>query len=211
MMMKHDYGQWEAHTCLRDGYVRIEFEDCESLTVRNDGKTGIEFVDCYLAEMEQCYPSHLVAADLKLKQRLGKAYAAVKNVPARYRSELALVSLNCCFGREDEIPDHEKDGTFHPEFTLCQERYSCPFNGFNPALKEKRIVCCNPIYECGLSNTQAKVADLLVNTSLSYEDMASAMGCSVSNIDNIRKRIFAQLGASSRSELVQMLRGKRLY
>lgn len=209
--MKSDFGQWEAHTCLRDGYVRVEFENGESITVKNDGVTGADFVEWYLSEMEQFYSSHLIAADLKLKQRLGKAYTAIKNVPARYRSELALVSLNCCFGREDEIPDREKDGTFHPEFTLCQERYNCPFNGFNPALKEKKIVCCNPIYECGLSNTQAKVADLIVNTSLSYEDMASAMGCSVSNIDNIRKRIFAQLSVSTRSELTQMLRGKRLH
>lgn len=202
--------QWEAHTNLKDGFVRIEFEDGEQLTVKNDGLSGYGFVQEYLQQMELDYPSHLLAADLKLQQRLGKSYRAIKAIPNRYKAELALVSLNCCFGKEDEIPDHEKDGTFHPEFTLCSERYNCPFNGYNPALKDKKIVCCNPIYECGLTPTQAKIADLIVNTSLTYEDMASAMGCSISNIDNIRKRIFAQLGVATRPELVQLLHGRRL-
>lgn len=202
---------WEAHTCLRDGFSRIVFDDGEELTVKNDGISGYSFVKEYLEEMREYYPSHLIAADLKLQARLGKNYKVVKAVANRYEAELALVSLNCCFGKEDEIRDREDDGTFHPEFVLCAERYNCPFNGFNPRLKEKRIVCCNPLYECGLTPTQAKVADMLVNTSLSYEDIASSMGCSYSNIDNIRKRIFAQTGAASRPELTQMLRGKRLY
>jgi len=203
--------EWEAHTNLKDGFVKIEFSDGEELTVKNDGVSGYEFVEEYLQQMELEYPSHLLAADLKLQQRLGKSYRTIKAIPNRYKAELALVSLNCCFGKEDEIPDHEKDGTFHPEFTLCPERYSCPFNGYNPALRDKKIVCCNPIYECGLTPTQAKIADLIVNTSLSYDDMASAMGCSVSNIDNIRKRIFAQMEVSTRPELVQLLHGRRLY
>lgn len=202
--------EWEAHTNLKDGFVKIEFADGEELTVKNDGVSGYRFVQEYLQRMESDYPSHLLAADLKLQQRLGKNYRMIKAIPNRYKAELALVSLNCCFGKEDEIPDHEKDGTFHPEFTFCHERYNCPFNGYNPALKDKKIVCCNPIYECGLTPTQAKVADLLVNTSLSYDDIASAMGCSLSNIDNIRKRIFAQLGVATRPELVQLLHGRRL-
>lgn len=203
--------EWEAHTNLRDGFSKIAFADGEELTVKNDGVTGYAFVVEYLGEMEQHYRSHLMAADLKLQFRLGKNYKLIKAIPNRYRAELALVSLNCCFGKEDEIADREKDGTFHPEFTLCPERYNCPFNGYNPALAEKKMVCCNPVYECGMTPTQAKVADLMVNTSLAYEDMAAAMGCSPSNVDNIRKRIFALLGVASRPELVQMLRGKRLY
>lgn len=203
--------EWEAHTNLKDGFAKIEFADGQELTVKNDGVTGYDFVVEYLEEMELHYHSHLLAADLKLQARLGKNYKTVKTFPNRYRAELALISLNCSFGKEDEIPDHEKDGTFHPEFTLCPERYNCPFNGYNPAFAEKKMVCCNPIYECGLTPTQAKVADLLVNTSLSYDDMAAALACSLSNVDNIRKRIFAQLGVASRAELSQMLQGKRLY
>ena len=202
---------WEAHTCLRDGFSRIVFDDGEEVTVKDDGVTGISFVREYLDERREHYSSHLTAADLKLQSRMGRAYKILKAVPSRYEASLALVSLNCCFGREDEIRDHEKDGTFHPEFVLCPERYCCPFNGFNPRLRDKRIVCCNPIYECGLTPIQAKVADMLVNTSLNYDDIAAAMGCSYSNIDNIRKRIFAQTGASTRPELTQMLHGKRLW
>lgn len=203
--------EWEAYTNLRDGFAKIEFSDGSILTVKNDGVTGYDFVLKYLDELSVNYASHLLAADLKLQLRLGKNYKSIKAIPNRYRSELALVSLNCCFGKEDEIPDREKDGTFNPEFTLCPERYNCPYNGYNPAFSEKKLVCCNPIYECGLTPTQTRVADLLVNTSLSYDDMAAALSCSPSNIDNIRKRIFSQLGASTRSELVQMLAGKRLY
>lgn len=202
--------QWEAHTSLRDGFSRIVFEDGEELTVKNDGVTGYAFVEEYLEEMSLYYPSHLQAADLKLQMRLGRAYKTIKTITNRYRSELALVSLNCCFGAQDHILDHETDGDFNVEFTLCPERYNCPFNGFNPNLKDKRTVCCNPIYECGLSPKQAEVASLMVNTSLSYEDIADKLGCSYSNIDNIRKRIFAVLNVTTRPELTVKLQGKRL-
>lgn len=89
-------------------------------------------------------------------------------------------------------------------------RYNCPFNGFNPAFKDKKEVCCNPVYECGLTPTQAAVANMLVNTSLTYEEIADEMGCSYSNIDNMRKRIFAKLGVATRHELMLTLKGKRL-
>lgn len=206
------YGkEWEAHTSLKDGFARIDFADGTSLTVKNDGVTGYDFADRYLTQMEVDYPSHVLAADLKLQQRLGKSvYRAIKAVRTRYRSELALVSLNCCFGREDEIPDHEAGGAMHPEFVLCPERYHCPFNGFNPALKGKRLVCCNPIYECGLTPTQARLADLLVNTSLSLEEIADAMGCSLQNVKNIQGRIHAALEVNTRAELTVKLKGKRL-
>ena len=99
--------QWEAHTRIQDGFSRIVFEDGEEITVKNDGKTGIDFVEEYLDEMKKNYPSHLVAADQLLQIRLGRSYKTIRNLRSRYLSELALVSLNCCFGREDDIPDHE--------------------------------------------------------------------------------------------------------
>lgn len=202
--------QWEAHTNLRDGFSRIVFDDGKELTVKNDGVTGYSFVEEYLEEMSIYYPSHLEAADLKLQMRLGRAYKTIKSISNRYRSELALVSLNCCFGAQDHIIDHEREGDFNTEFTLCPERYNCPFNGFNPSFKEKRTVCCNPIYECGLSSKQAEVAHLMVNTSMSYEEIAEKLGCSYSNIDNIRKRIFSELGVTTRPELTVKLQGKRM-
>lgn len=204
------YGSWEAYTDLRSGLARIVFDSGEELIIRNDGSEGFGFVEEYIKEMRLHYPSHLEAADLKLRQRLGRAYKVIKEIPRRYQSELALVSLNCCFGKLDDIPDCERGGDLNAEFVLCPERYHCPFNGFNPDYSNKKCVCCNPVYECGLTDTQAKVADLIVNTSLSYEDIAIELQCSYSNIDNIRKRIFSTMGVVSRPELMIMLRGKRL-
>lgn len=202
--------QWEAHTNLKDGFSKVVFDDGEEILVNNEGTSGFAFVEEYLEEMRKNYPSHLEAADMKLQARLGRSYRTVKTLRRRYMAELALISLNCCFGREDNIPDHESVGDFNTEFTLCPERYSCPFNGFNPAFKDKKTVCCNPVFECGLTRTQASVADLMVNTSLGYEEIADKLGCSYSNIDNIRKRIFAILGVSTRPELMLLLKGKRL-
>lgn len=130
--------QWEAYTRLQDGFSRIVFEDGEEITVKNDGKTGIDFVEEYLDEMKKNYPSHLVAADQILQMRLGRSYKTIRNLRSRYLSELALVSLNCCFGREDDIPDHEGPEDFNTEHTHCPMRYNCPFNGFNPASRIKR-------------------------------------------------------------------------
>lgn len=208
--MEYMERQWEAHTRFQDGYSRIVFEDGEEITVKNDGKTGIDFVEEYIDEMKKNYPSHLVAADKLLQARLGHSYRTIRTMRSRYLSELALVSLSCCFGKEDEIPDCEGPEDFNTERTGCPMRYNCPYNGFNPAFKDKKEVCCNPIFECGLTPTQAIVADKLVNTSLTYEEIADEMGCSYSNIDNMRKRIFAQIGVSTRPELIQVLKGKRL-
>lgn len=110
--------QWEAYTRLQDGFSRIVFEDGEEITVKNDGKTGIDFVEEYLDEMKKNYPSHLVAADQILQMRLGRSYKTIRNLRIRYLSELALVSLNCCFGRVDDIPDHEGPEDFNTEHTL---------------------------------------------------------------------------------------------
>ena len=203
--------EWEAHTNLRDGFSRIVFADGQELTVKNDGITGYDFVLEYLAEMEKHYKCHLVACEMKLKERLGKRYKAIRAIPNRYAAEVALISLNCCFGREDAVSDHESGGRFNPEFTLCPERYSCPFNGFRTASDGKKYVCCNPIYECGLTPAQAKVAQLMVDSAMSYEEMAASMACSYSNIDNIRRRIFETLGVSTRQELAVLLHGKRLF
>lgn len=202
--------EWEAHTRLSDGFCRVVFEDGEEITVSNDGVSGFPFVEEYLKEMREHYPSHLEAADQILRRRLGKAYKTVCGVRPRYMAELALVSLNCCFGREDNVPDHTEEGDFNPEKTLCPERYCCPFNGFREENKGSRRVCCNPVYECGLTRTQAEVADMLANTPMDYKQIAEKLGVSYSAVDNIRKRVLAATGAHNRPELTYLLRGKRL-
>lgn len=203
-------GKWEAYTNLEDGLSKIVFQNGEELIVRNDGTSGFAFVEEYLEEMRQFYPSHLEAADEKLQMRLGKAYKLIRKMKKRYMAELALVSLNCCFGARDHVLDHVGGGQFNVEFTLCPERYSCPFNGFNPEFRGKKRVCCNPVYECGLTDAQAELADKIVNTAMSYEEMADQLGCSYSNVDNMRRRIFSACGVTTRAELMIRLRGKRL-
>ena len=96
--------KWEAHTNLRDGLSRIVFEDGEELTVKNDGVTGFAFVEEYLEEMRKNYPSHLEACDIKLRMRLGRSYKTIREIKRRYMAELALISLNCCFGGRTTSP-----------------------------------------------------------------------------------------------------------
>lgn len=202
---------WEAYTRLKDGMVEVEYEDGERLIVKNDGITGYSFALAYLDKMVVNYRNHLRAADLILQRMTGDTYGAIRSIPNVYNSHLAVQSMNCIFGKCDEIPDCDKEGNLNLEFTMCPFRSTCPFNGYNEKYKEKEIVGCNPIYECGLTRQQARVADLIVNTSMDYGFIADALGNSRKTVDNIRGQIFAQLGVSSRPELTIMLQGKRLY
>lgn len=202
---------WEAHTRLKDGMVEVEYEDGERLIVRNDGVTGYSFVMEYLDKMRVNYKNHLRAADLILQRMTGDVYESIRVIPNVYNSYLAVQSMNCVFGKLDEIPDCDREGNMNLEFTACPFRSTCPFNGYNERYTEKEIIGCNPIYECGLTRQQAKVADLIVNTSMDYGLIADALGNSRKTVDNVRGQIFAQMGVNSRPELTMMLQGKRLY
>lgn len=202
---------WEAYTRLKDGMVEVEYEDGERLTVKNDGITGYSFVTGYLEKVSANYRNHLRAVDLLLQRMTGDAYRAIRQVPNVYNAHLAVQSMNCIFGKCDEIPDCDREGNLNLEFTFCPFRASCSFNGFNDQYKDKEIVGCNPVYECGLTRQQTRVADLIVNTSMDYGYIADALGNSRKTVDNIRGQIFAQLGVNSRPELTTLLKGKRLY
>lgn len=202
---------WEAYTRLKDGMVEVEYEDGERLVVKNDGITGYTFAMEYLDRMAVNYRNQLRASDLILQRITGDTYRTIRNIPNVYNAHLAVQSMNCVFGKYDETPDCDKEGNFNMEFTTCPFRATCPFNGYNEKYKEKEIVGCNPVYECGLTRQQAKVADLIVNTSMDYGFIADSLGNSRKTVDNIRGQIFAQLGVSSRPELTMMLQGKRLY
>jgi DNA-binding CsgD family transcriptional regulator len=96
------------------------------------------------------------------------------------------------------------------EFTQCPRRATCRFNGYNERYKDKVVVGCNPIYECGLTPAQARVAQLLANTDLTYEQIAETLGNSKRTAEQLGRQIFASIGVSSRPELIQRLKGKRL-
>ena len=202
--------QWEAETRMRDGQVNVEFSDGERIVVRNDGVTGYGFVLEYLEMMQRNYRSHLLAIDQILQRDLAEDYRTVRAVPNVYRAHLAVQSMNCVFGRCDEIYDCDSKGELHMEFTQCPRRATCRFNGYNEKYSHKLAVGCNPIYECGLTPSQAKVANLLANTEMSYGQIAATLGNSVRTAETIGRQVYSVLGVGSRAELTGLLKGKRL-
>ena len=202
--------QWEAETRMRDGQVNVEFSDGERIVVRNDGVTGYPFVLEYLDRMRLHYASHLLAIDQILRRDLTEDYSTIRAVPNVYNAHLAVQSMNCVFGRCDEIYDCDSQGDLHMEFTQCPRRATCRFNGYNGKYRDKLVVGCNPIYECGLTPSQARVADLLANTDMGYEKMAEVLCNSRRTVETIGRQVFSALGVGSRPELTRLLKGKRL-
>ena len=202
--------EWEAETRIRDGQVNVEFADGSRIVVKNDGVTGYGFVTEYLQRMKVHYSAHLLAVDQILQRDLADDYKSVKAVPNLYNSHLAVQSMNCVFGKCDEILDYDKDGEFHMEFTHCPRRATCRFNGYNEKYRGKLVVGCNPVYECGLTPSQARLAQLMVESDMQEVEMAEALNVSLSTVKNTRKAVFATLGVGCRAELSKKLRGKRL-
>jgi DNA-binding CsgD family transcriptional regulator len=202
--------EWEAETRIRDGQVNVEFADGSRIVVKNDGVTGYGFVTEYLQRMKVHYSAHLLAVDQILQRDLADDYKSVKAVPNLYNSHLAVQSMNCVFGKCDEVYDYDRNGEFNMEFTVCPRRATCRFNGYNEKYRDKLVVGCNPVYECGLTPSQARVADLLVNTDMGYGQMAEALGNSRRTVEWTGRQVFAALEVGSRAELVKKLKGKRL-
>ena len=202
--------QWEAETRMRDGQVNVEFSDGERIVVKNDGVTGYGFVLEYLERMKKHYSSHLLAIDQILQRDLAGDYKAIKAISNIYNAHLAVQSMNCVFGRCDEIYDCDSRGELHMEFTQCPRRATCRFNGYNEKYRDRLVVGCNPVYECGLTPSQARVADLLANTDMQEKEIAEALGNAPGTIRKLREQVFAALGVNSRPELTLKLRGKRL-
>ena len=201
---------WEAETRMRDGQVNVEFSDGKRIVVKNDGITGYDFVTGYLKHMEKHYSAHLIAIDQILQRDLADDYRTVKAVPNVYNAHLAVQSMNCVFGRCDEIPDCDLQGELHMEFTHCPRRATCRFNGYSERFKDKVVVGCNPVYECGLTPSQARVAQLLANTDLTYEQIAETLCNSKRTAEQLGRQVFAALEVKSRPELIQKYKGKRL-
>lgn len=203
-------GGWEAWT-KPDGMVGIQMADGEIITVKNDGVTGYGFVMEYLDRVGVHYKNHLRAADLILRRQVGEEhYKHIRQVPNLYNSNLAVISMNCGFGNMDNVPDYDASGEFHFEFAACPFRATCPYNGYNTALADKELVCCNPIYDTGLTPRQREVVDLLVNTSYSNADIGLAVGISEKCVKYHAGEIYASLGVNSRQELTLLLKGKRI-
>ena len=201
--------QWEAWTTPA-GHVCVQQSDGEMITIKNDGVTGYSFALEYLQKMAVHYKNHLRAVDLILQSQLGDRYKHVMKIPNVYNAHLAIISINCCFGELDHVPDCDSQGDMYTEFVRCPFRATCPFNGYNPALKDKQLVCCNPIYETNLTPRQTEMAELLLNTDYSVEDIALSMGISYNRARCIASEIYAVLDVNSRAELMLLLKDKRI-
>lgn len=195
---------------MRDGQVNVEFADGTRMVVKNDGVTGYGFVQEYLERMKKHYSAHLLAIDHILQRDLAEDYKVIKQVPNVYNAHLAVQSLNCVFGRCDEVLDCDEYGELNMEFTACPRRATCRFNGYNEKYKDKLVVGCNPIYECGLTPSQARLAQLMVNSDMQEMEMAEALNVSLSTVKNTRKAVLAAVGVGCRAELMKKLKGKRL-
>lgn len=202
---------WELFT-KADGDVGVQMSDGRLLSLSAEGDEGYDFILDYLRTMSHHYRHHLMAADLLLREHLGAN--TVDNIrrasPRRYHAQLAIQSMHCIFGVMDTIPDCDTSGNFNTEFVPCPCRATCRYNGFNPRNKDKDIVCCNPLYDTGLPPRQRTVADLLVNTSYSNSEIATALNLSVKTIENTSSMIYATLGVANRQELTLLLRNKRI-
>lgn len=201
--------EWEAWT-TPTGHACIQRADGEVITIKNDGITGYSFALEYLKRMSVHYRNHLRAADLILQRQLGDKYKHAKQFPNIYNSGLAIISINCCFGEMDLVPDCDSQGNMNVEFVRCPFRATCPFNGYNPDLKDKTLVCCNPVYETPLTKRQTEMAELLANTDYSVEELAAIMGVSYHRARDIASEIYAALGVNSRAELMLLLKNKRI-
>lgn len=164
----------------------------EAVLIRMDGVTGYSFVREYLRVTGKYYRSHLLAVDQILQRVMGERYAHVRKIPNVYHSHLAVMSLCCRFLGE------------------CPVRAACPFNGFHPSNKEKRMVGCNPVYELPMTPTQVRMADMLVNTAYSLSDIAEVLCLSESRVRSLASIVYASMEVEGRQELAILLRNKRI-
>lgn len=203
--------QWELFT-KSDGGVAVQYADGRIITVGTDGNDGYDFALSYLQRMQHHYRNHLYAADLLLRQQIGanEVKNMQKHLPRMYHAHLAVTSMNCIFGAMDNIPDSDMHGNLNVEFVQCPFRATCRYNGYNPRYKDKDIVCCNPIYDAGLTPRRRQIADLLVNTACSNMEIATALGVSIKTIENSTAEIYAQLGVENRQGLTLLLKNKRI-
>lgn len=176
----------------KDGSLWVITAEGKTFLVKPDGVTGYGFVREYLRITEKHYRSHLMAADMILQRMLGDRYGYIRKVPNIYQAYLAIVSLSCRYSEE------------------CTLSAVCPFNGFHTLNKDKRMVGCNPVYELSLTPSQAKIADMLVNTAYSLSDMAEVLCLSESRVRSLASIVYATMGVDGRQELAILLRGKRI-
>lgn len=181
----------------------------EIVTVGVDSAKGYSFVEDYLQIMKEHYNGHLLAADMLLQKVMGEQYKHLRASERIYNIRLVLLSISCAFGGVGEGMDCDDMGELHFRFVPCPIRSVCPVNGYN-VKSRNGLACCNPIYETILTHRQTELADLLVNTSYAYDDIAEMMKVAKGRARNMAHEIYAALGVCDRQELTLLLKNKRL-
>lgn len=194
---------------ISDRETLIRKLDGEIIVISADSAQGYSFVEEYLQMMRENYSGHLLAADMLLQKILGEQYRHLRVSERLYNIRLAQLSIACVFGDTGEDPDCDEMGELRFRYVQCPLRTVCPVNGYN-VRSRNGLACCNPIYETILTNRQTQLADLLVNTSYSYDDIGELMNIARGRVKNLAHEVFAAIGVCDRQELTVMLKGKRL-
>lgn len=204
--MKREY---EAMT-TKDGRLVILFKGKDVLFITTSTKEGQEFIDEYINDLEALYPNHLKAIKKMLKLNLGNKFSQ-KILDQNYYKELIVCqSLSCCAGSLKGTPIRDKNGKYNFRYTLCPCRKICPFNGYNINNKNNKLVICNPILYTGLTNQELKLADKLINSALTLEEIAAINKISINTAKTHLKHIYKKLDIKSRSELFCKLSNQRI-
>ncbi|MCD8557137.1 MAG: helix-turn-helix transcriptional regulator [Bacteroides graminisolvens] len=185
--------------------------------IMTDGKTfplnsqeGVDFARELIEDLNPKYQNLILTVESRIQKEQPALYTTMKKDSVLYTKTVSLHILSCCFGALDHIPDRDAAGRYHFEMVSCPIRHSCPYNGYNPNLKNKEMVICNPPIYLGLSKTEKKVCHLLVKTSYSLAQIADIQCVTVNCVSNNATSIYKKSGVISRNELIAQLIDQRI-
>lgn len=171
---------------------------------------GVLFGRELIEDMITKYPHLISAVEHRIQKEQSALYTYMKRDSALYVKTVSQHILSCCFGSLDHIPDRDEAGRYHFEMVACPLRQSCPYNGYNPNLKDKEMVICNPPIYLGLSKAEKKICHLLVKTSYSLSQIADIQCVTVNCVSNTATSIYRKAGVTSRNELISKLIDQRI-
>lgn len=195
---------------LSDGDVLISDLVKNKIFKLSDSAEGFNFMREYIEDIKLKYPYHIKAIEMKVKSETPSLYKQMQVNKQLYYSTVSTISLSCCFGLSDNIPDLDHEGNYNPEFVPCPCRKRCPFNGYNPRHAEEQTVICNPVYFTGFTTREKELAALILNGETSTPRLAELQHVTISAIDKMCTALYKKTGVTNRSEFLIALKGKRI-
>lgn len=202
-------GPFEALT-LPDGDVLISDLEKNEFFKLSDSAEAYNFMREYVEDMKLKYPYHIKAIELKVKGETPSLYKQMQMNSLVYYTTVSSISLSCCFGLSDSIPDLDHEGNYNPEFVPCPCRKRCPFNGYNPRHADEQTVICNPVYFTGFTTREKELAALILGGETSTPRLAELQHVSIPAIDKMCTTLYKKAGVANRSEFILALKGKRI-